>query len=156
MVICVEQGADLHMAQLMPLPLTVSCSSKIQIGFTFLVPAHPGSPGQRAVKRVCVCVCVRCCAMQLPTDSFSSDPERSWLQPVTSLAISPAEEMLVCCTSHSQIYAYSLSGTDTAAPTATHAQVSPVVYWGGGIRGYTPYTNLRVFLTAYTHLSDHK
>jgi len=40
----------------MPLPLTISCSSKIQIGFTFLVPAHPGSPGQRAVKRVCVCV----------------------------------------------------------------------------------------------------
>jgi len=42
----------------MPLPLTVSCFSKIQIGFAFLVPAHPGSPGQRAVKRVCVCVCV--------------------------------------------------------------------------------------------------
>ena len=42
----------------MPLPLTVSCFSKIQIGFTFLVPAHPGSPGKRAVKRVCVCVCV--------------------------------------------------------------------------------------------------
>ena len=39
----------------MPLPLTVSCFSKIPIGFTFLVPAHPGSPGQRAVKRVCVC-----------------------------------------------------------------------------------------------------
>jgi len=48
----------LHMAQLMPLSLTVSCFSKIQIGFTFLVPAHPGSPGKRAVKRVCVCVCV--------------------------------------------------------------------------------------------------
>jgi len=44
----------LHMTQLMPLPLTVSCFSKIQIGFTFLVPAHLGSPGQRAVKRVCV------------------------------------------------------------------------------------------------------
>ena len=58
MVICLEQGADLHMAQLMPLPLTVSCSSKIQIGFTFLVPAHPGSPGQRAVKGVCVCASV--------------------------------------------------------------------------------------------------
>jgi len=43
----------------MPLPLTVSCFSEIQIGFTFLVPAHPGSPGKRAVKRVCVCVCVR-------------------------------------------------------------------------------------------------
>jgi len=58
MVVCLERGADLHMAQLMPLPLTVSCSSKIQIGFTFLVPAHLGSPGKRAVKRVCVCVCV--------------------------------------------------------------------------------------------------
>jgi len=57
-VICLERGADLHMAQLMPLPLTVSCSSKIQIGFTFLVPAHPGSPGKMADKRVCVCVCV--------------------------------------------------------------------------------------------------
>ena len=42
MVICLERDADLHMAQLMPLPLTVSCFSKIQIGFTFLVPAHPG------------------------------------------------------------------------------------------------------------------
>ena len=57
MVICLERGADLHMAQLMPLPLTVSCFSKIQIGFTFLVPAHPGRPGQRAIKRGCVCVC---------------------------------------------------------------------------------------------------
>jgi len=54
MVICLEQGADLHMAQLVPLPLTIFCSSKIQIGFTFLVPAHPGSPGQRAIKQVCV------------------------------------------------------------------------------------------------------
>ena len=43
----------------MPLPLTVSCFSKIQIGFTFLVPAHVGIRGQRAVKRVCVCVCVQ-------------------------------------------------------------------------------------------------
>jgi len=58
MVICLERGPDLHMAQMMPLPLTVSCSSKIQIGFTFLVLAHLGSPGQRAVKRVCVCMCV--------------------------------------------------------------------------------------------------
>jgi len=56
MGICLERDADLHMAQLMPLPLTVSCFSKIQIGFTFLVPAHPGSPGKRAIKRVCVCV----------------------------------------------------------------------------------------------------
>ena len=56
MVVCLEQGAHLHTAQLMPLPLTVSCFSKIQIGFTFLVLAHLGSPGQRAVKGVCVCV----------------------------------------------------------------------------------------------------
>jgi len=54
-VICLERGADLQMAQLIPLPLTVSCFSKIQVGFTFLVLADPGSPGQRAVKRVCVC-----------------------------------------------------------------------------------------------------
>jgi len=51
MVISLERNADLHMAQLMPLPLTVSCFSKIQIGFTFLVP---GRPGQRAVKWVCM------------------------------------------------------------------------------------------------------
>ena len=55
MVICLERGADLHMSQLMPLPLTVSCFSKIQIGFTFVVPGHPRSPGKRAVKRACVC-----------------------------------------------------------------------------------------------------
>ena len=68
MVMCLEKGADLHMAQLMPLPLTVSCFSKIQVGFTFgyyllVLPAYRGSPGKRAVKRVCVCVCacVRAC-----------------------------------------------------------------------------------------------
>ena len=56
-VICLERGADLHMAQLMPLPLTVSCFSKIQIGFTFLVPAHLGSP-KKGPLNGCVCVCV--------------------------------------------------------------------------------------------------
>jgi len=54
---CLERRADLHMAQLMPLPLTASCSSKIQIGFTFLALAHLGSPGHRAVKRVCITGC---------------------------------------------------------------------------------------------------
>jgi len=52
-VVCREQDADLHMAQLMPLPLSGSCFSKIQIDFTFLVPADLGSPGKRAVKRAC-------------------------------------------------------------------------------------------------------
>jgi len=65
-VISLQQGADLHIAQLMPLPLTVSCFSKIQIGFAFLVPAHPGSPRKRAVKRMCVCVCAGMVAVNTP------------------------------------------------------------------------------------------
>ena len=75
-----ERGADLHMAQLMLLPLTVSCFSKIHIGFTFLVPADPGNPGKRAVKRVCACVRVCVCLCIYPqnghrivgTDSVTS------------------------------------------------------------------------------------
>ena len=59
MVICLDRGADLHMAHLIPLPLAVSYFSKIQIGFTFLVLAHLGSPGQRAIKRVCVLLVVK-------------------------------------------------------------------------------------------------
>ena len=64
MVICLDRDADLHKAQLMPLPLTVSCFSKIQIGFTFLVPAHPGSRvvPDRGPLNGCVCVCVYICA----------------------------------------------------------------------------------------------
>jgi len=58
MVICLERGADLRMAQLMPLPLTVSCFSKIQIGFTFLVLAYPGSPGKGPLNGY-VCVFLR-------------------------------------------------------------------------------------------------
>jgi len=74
MVICLERGADLHMSQLMPLPLTSSCSSKIQIGFTFLVLAHPGSTEQRPVKRVCLCVCVCVCVSDsIARYSVSSD-----------------------------------------------------------------------------------
>jgi len=69
-VICLERGADLRVAQLMPLPLTVSCFSKIQIGFTFLLLAHPGSPGRRAVKRVCVCMLLQ----------FNSDERNQMMQ----------------------------------------------------------------------------
>jgi len=61
-VVRLEWGADLHRAQLMPLPLTVSCFSKIQTGFTFLVLAHPDSPRQRAVKWMCV-FCILCRAV---------------------------------------------------------------------------------------------
>jgi len=55
-VVCLERDADLHIAQLMPLPLTVSCFSKIQVGFTFLILAYPRTHGKRVVERVCVCV----------------------------------------------------------------------------------------------------
>jgi len=54
--VCLEQGADLHMAQLMPLPLTVSCFNKIQIGFTFLVPAHLGIVPEKEPLNARVCV----------------------------------------------------------------------------------------------------
>jgi len=96
-VICLEQAAYLHMVQLIPLPLTVSCSSKNQIGFTFLVPAHPGSPGQRAVKWVCMwCVIIwmwllrpdqlagqatqPLCSVDTPDAKYSADI-RYWSRP---------------------------------------------------------------------------
>jgi len=60
-VVCLQQCADLHMAQLIPPPLTISCFSKIQIGFTFLVLAYLDNPGKRAIKRLCVCECVCVC-----------------------------------------------------------------------------------------------
>jgi len=59
-VVCLERGADLHMAQLMPRPLTISRFCKIQVGFTFLVPAYLGSPRKRAVKWVCVKYYIMC------------------------------------------------------------------------------------------------
>ena len=89
MVIGLERGADLHMAQLMPLPLMVSCFSKIQIGFAFLVPAHPGSPGQRAVKRVCVCVCV--CVVRMHRWYCSSSQQL--LHELTKLPVSKSGKL---------------------------------------------------------------
>ena len=82
-VICMERGADLHMVQLMPLPLTVSCFSKIKIGFTFLVPAHPGSLGKGPLNVcvcVCVCVCVYVCVIR-PTaiDATALSDPPNWL-----------------------------------------------------------------------------
>ena len=82
MVICVERDADLHMSQLMAVPLAVSCFSKIQIGFTFLVPAHLGGPGQRAVKQVCVYYCHTLAQLLL-----------EWLPPVSE---STASQYVTC------------------------------------------------------------
>ena len=66
---CLGWGADLHIAQQMPLPLTVSCCSKSRLVITFLVlPSGTCSPGwsrtyyRRAVKRLCVCVFISCLA----------------------------------------------------------------------------------------------
>jgi len=77
-VICLERGADLNMAQLMPLPLTVSRFSKIQTGFTFLVQAGPGSPRKRAVKRVCGCVC-KLTENNVNHGAYLGRRRRSWL-----------------------------------------------------------------------------
>ena len=73
MVISLRKGADLHMAQLMPVPLTFSCFSKIQIGFTFLVPAHPGSPGQKPLNG---CVCVLCPSLGIGMWILASKKQR--------------------------------------------------------------------------------
>jgi len=99
-VVCLERCADLHMAQLIPLPLTVSCFSKIPIGFILLVPSHPGSPGQRAVKRVCVCIYKAVCShlkqMLSPPVSVCHFSYRTYfiLCIITSLL---ALQELLCC-----------------------------------------------------------
>jgi len=54
-VICLEQGADLHMVRLMPLPLTVSCFSKIQIGLPFWYQLTRVVP-DKCPLNMCVCV----------------------------------------------------------------------------------------------------
>ena len=81
------------MAQLMPLPFTVSCFSKTQIGFTFLVPAHSGSPGKRAVKRVCVCVCV--CEGCLCT-ICTLTPLHTCNKPVLSCQFEDVQKLFLC------------------------------------------------------------
>ena len=58
MVICLERGADLHMAQLMPLPLTVSCFSKIQIMVLPFWYRLTRVVLEKGPLNVCVCVCV--------------------------------------------------------------------------------------------------
>ena len=73
-VVCLEQGADLHMAQLMPLPVTDSCLVKSRLVLPFwyrltrVVPEKGPLNARaraRARARVCVCVCV-----YLPTPSI--------------------------------------------------------------------------------------
>jgi len=110
MVVCLERGAHLHMAQLVPLPLTISCFIKIQIGFTFLVPAHSGSPGQRAIKRLCVCVWAGVC-------DASSQHERS-ISPATLRHRRPAGRL--CQRRDKDV---SVSGQCRRRPAADRARV---------------------------------
>ena len=58
MVTCLELGADLHMVQLMPLPLAVSCFIKIQIGFAFWYWLTRVVQDKGPLNG-CVCVCVQ-------------------------------------------------------------------------------------------------
>ena len=69
MVIYLERGADLLQAQLMPLPLTVSCFSKIQIGLPFWYRLTRVVPEKGLLNR-CVCVCV---PYPLATESYLAD-----------------------------------------------------------------------------------
>jgi len=93
MVICLERGADLHMAQLMPLPLTVSCFSKIQIGFAFLVPAHLGSPGKGPLN---VCVCSLGNIIKQPSAVWSTIPLTSYIMQLSLMPANHIKHMFVC------------------------------------------------------------
>jgi len=80
MVICLERGADLHMAQQMPLPVTVSCFSKIQIGLPFwyrLTQIVLDNGPLNGCACVCVCVCA-CDFSVLGLISSISGQEISW------------------------------------------------------------------------------
>ena len=98
------------------LPLTISCSSKIQIGFTFLVPAHPGSPGQRAVKQVCVC------------HSFLSVGFAFWYLRQTTVEFAKYQEKANFGTRSLRMKAFSSSPgrlTRSSSPDATYGSADP-------------------------------
>jgi len=104
-VICMERGADLHTAQLMPLPLTLSCFSEIRIGFTFLVPAHPGSPDKGPLN-VCVCVCVCVCVSCNSSISMSLQ----WTE---------CSAMILMMSSESTRHSYSFNSTNSHSSFAS-------------------------------------
>jgi len=108
MVVCLEWGADLHMAQLMPRPLTVSHFSKIQIGFTFLVPAYASSPGKRDIKRVCVCNCQMTITQQhggiVKFQLYFWLQFQNWYETVPALCQREKPSMTFSCVTGSQSY----------------------------------------------------
>jgi len=113
----------LHTPQLTPLPLTVSCFSKIQIGFTFLVPADPGRPGQTAVKRVCV---MSVFASHTQNDRRWREGRRrdnKYVGPSYSKAKIYAVRLSHSSNSYSSISAAGAHATSAANPPATTAAV---------------------------------
>jgi len=90
-VICLERYADFYMAQVMPLPLSVSCFTKIQIGFTFLVLAYPGSPGKGPLNGgVCVCA-----AIEINLTLHKNEPKLELYR--SDLMTLQQTECLTCC-----------------------------------------------------------
>ena len=96
----------------MPLPLVVSCFSKIQTGFTFLVPAHPGGPGQRAVKRVSPCVCVWC----VSSSAWASSRPRTRAVPTPPPA---AARVAPACARRSRATSAPTTSAVTSSPTSS-------------------------------------
>ena len=81
MVICLERDADLHMAQLMPLPLTVSWFSKIQIGFTqWCIAKNGGGYTQRGMAKG---LKVPCLFMIAEVSIHCQETPRGWYTPYT-------------------------------------------------------------------------
>ena len=82
----------------MLLPLIVSCFSKIQIVFTFLVPAHLGSPRQRPVKRMCAKssgleeTSARCC---LPKQVHKKTNQSSWTRKTTKTTTEDSNDIFL-------------------------------------------------------------
>ena len=112
----------------MPLPLTFSCFSKIQIGFTFLVLAHPGSPGKRAVKRVCMCVCVAVIyyILKLRTTYFTKyvyllHSHEMWSVSCTFQIVDPSPAVESCSSEVTP------SGTDHESVSSDHTKTDSLV-----------------------------
>ena len=73
MVICLGRGADLHMAQLMPLPLTISCSSKSRLVLPFwcrLTRIVPDTFQSKRAVNGCVCVVILVHCLKLSAQHF--------------------------------------------------------------------------------------
>ena len=91
MVICLERGAnDLHVVKLMPLPPRHLLLQQNPEWFILLVPAYPGCPGKKAVKWLCVCVCVSIFGKKVQTQTLAAS------------ALPPGKSLSICSTGQTQ------------------------------------------------------